>query len=235
MTENMDYDNDFDDENTSQRTGANSEDEGQSSRDRSNRSARSQSADASHPRSSQSALGGGSDPAGQSPRPGSDLILNEIRRLSSSVSQIADRVGKLEARGPTPCKKPRTAESRSWADDYNSDDCLSDDDHTPLMAPESLVLSEHNTSMVVSAFGSCLSNGERRKMHRSFPTPEVSATRCPKLDPIFRTTKVKQEVKAADAELADYRRLYMTQPHHCCSCFMRLIQTHRLHWTKETP
>ena len=38
-------------------------------------------------------------------------------------------------------------------------------------------------------------------MRSAFPTPEVKATRCPKLDPVFKT-KSKAETKTADAELA---------------------------------
>ena len=56
--------------------------------------------------------------------------------------------------------------------------------------------------MVTSAFSSSLSNGERRRLRSAYPTPEVSATRCPKLDPVFKSSKVKQEVKSADTELA---------------------------------
>ena len=178
--EDINYDQEFDD--TSQSPGVNGEDQGRSSRESSSHFVLDQRVGAGS--ANQSARTGGSN-LGQSPQPGSDattVILDEIKRLGSSVHQIADRVGKLEAEGPTP-KKPRATEPHSWADEVGDreSEYLSDDDLVSREAPKSLVLSESNTAMVTSAFSSSLSNGERRRLRSAYPTPEVSATRCPNL------------------------------------------------------
>ena len=74
-------------------------------------------------------------------------------------------------------------------------------------APKAIKLSEANATLISSAFTSVLPNTERRRIRDSFPTTELVETRCPRLDPLFRTSSVKQEAKTADAELARIQAL----------------------------
>ena len=57
-------------------------------------------------------------------------------------------------------------------------------------------------ALLTTSFGSTIPNRVRRRNRNAFPTPEVEAARCPKLDPVFRTKSVKAEAKSADGELA---------------------------------
>ena len=66
---------------------------------------------------------------------------------------------------------------------------------------DDIALSEHNVALLTSAFSGTLTNSEHRRVRNSFPAPDVSQTRCPWLDPVFKTS-VKLEVKNADSELA---------------------------------
>ena len=155
--------------------------------------------------------------AGQS----SELILTELRSLASSVKSVSDRVDRLsetvygqpekrslaeskaiEAADGPPTKKSR-AESRSWAEDDRSLEDLpvphwdNEDGEPDCFAP----LSEHNESLLSAAFSSSLNNGERRKIRNNFPPPRVQQTRCPRLDPLFKSS-TKADAKSNDAELA---------------------------------
>ena len=206
------YNDDSIDIHTNQSAGEDEEDEEQSSQESPYHNPLDQSVGAANHLKHQRVATGGAHSGRQSPRTESDdrTILREIRRLGSSVQQIADRVGRLESRpasGPTP-KKPRVSESRClWADIMDEtergSENLSDGEVNPDIqdTPEALVLSDSSTAFVTSAFNSTLSNGERRRVRSAFPTPEVTVTRCPKLDAIFKTSSVKQDVKTADAEL----------------------------------
>ena len=133
-----------------------------------------------------------------------DLVLKELRRLNSSMEQISDRVRHLESIAP-PASKRRATESRrsveDWADREDDDPGDRDD---PQWSGEdaSFTLSESNRKLLSSSFTTVLSNSERRKIRSAFPVPDVKETRCPRLDPIFKSATVKCEVKTADAELA---------------------------------
>ena len=76
----------------------------------------------------------------------------------------------------------------------------SDEEYPDKTSP--ITLSESNKSLLATSFSTTLSNSERRKVRNTFQTPGVVETRCPRLDPIFKSTSVKAEVKSADSELA---------------------------------
>ena len=141
-----------------------------------------------------------------------DPVLAELRKINFSFRSLSDRVGALESErdaAPTP-KRRRATEMRSWASRMDLEDAaaepddLSDDENVERehSLNNTIALSENNAALITSSFGSTISNGERRRVRSAFPVPEVEATRCPKLDPIFKTKSVKAETKAADAELA---------------------------------
>ena len=126
---------------------------------------------------------------------------------------IQARVQRLESshsRDPLPpaSKRPRrAAESCThvtiWADREPEDldgpsrrELSSDEDEE-----QAFTLSERSVALFTSAFSSTLSNTERWKVRKSFPVPNVLETRCPRLDPVFKSS-VKAEVKAADSELS---------------------------------
>ena len=136
-----------------------------------------------------------------------DTIIHELKRLSSSVSRIVHRVECLESSRTTapPQKKRRAAtESRilSWADQMDGDEAKEDSDEEYPDKTSPITLSESNKSLLATSFSTTLSNSERRKVRNTFQTPGVVETRCPRLDPIFKSTSVKAEVKSADSELA---------------------------------
>ena len=154
--------------------------------------------------------------SGQRSQTDADIVM-ELRRLTSSIQRIEDRVHRLESagsRGSSPAPKRRAPESRTstpqiWADrDLNegvgrsamewSDD-EDDGDHDP---PVPATLSEDNLALLASSFTTTLSNATRRKVRDTFPLPELKETRCPRLDPIFKSSSVGAEVRAADSELA---------------------------------
>lgn len=62
-------------------------------------------------------------------------------------------------------------------------------------------LSEHNRAVVAAAFTKHMSNKDRRKLKGFFLTPDLSETRCPRLDSIFKTATVSKQTKDTDAEL----------------------------------
>ena len=66
---------------------------------------------------------------------------------------------------------------------------------------ETITLSEHNIALLTSSFSGTLPNSEWRKVRNSFPAPDVSQTRFPCLDSVFKTS-TKPEVRSADSELA---------------------------------
>ena len=141
----------------------------------------------------------------QTPR--TDPVLAEIRKINVSMRAIADRVEVLERRDvPTP-KRHRAPEMQSWAsrmeldESAEADDFSDEEDTARDRSSRTVALSENNAALVTSSFGNTISNVERRKIRSAFPIPEVEATRCPRLDPVFKA-KSKAETKTADAELA---------------------------------
>ena len=62
-------------------------------------------------------------------------------------------------------------------------------------------LSEHSSVAVAAAFTKPMSNKDRRKLKGFFPTPDLSETRCPRLDSIFKTATASKLTKDTDAEL----------------------------------
>ena len=134
-----------------------------------------------------------------------ELILQELQRLYSSMGEIQARVRRLESSHtrdllPPSTKKRRVTElytpTTSWADrDPEPEGSNSEDED------QDIALSERSVALFSSTFSSTLSNTERWRVRNSFPIPSVSETRCPRLDPIFKTS-AKLEARTADAELA---------------------------------
>ena len=100
------------------------------------------------------------------------------------------------------------AESRETRRDWADIDPADEEDH--YVRPEwsesdqddeTITLSEHNIALLTSSFSGTLPNSERRKVRNSFPAPDVSQIRCPRLDLVFKTS-TKPEVRSADSELA---------------------------------
>ncbi len=68
---------------------------------------------------------------------------------------------------------------------------------------ETLEVSENTKALLTKAFSVTLRNTERRRLRNRFPTPDTAQTRCPKLDPIFKTpgSGVKGELKTQESDL----------------------------------
>ena len=142
-------------------------------------------------------------------------LIAELRRmessLSSSIRSVSDRVDRLSETvyGPTSRKRPAESGQVHWADrrdrapetviTWSDEECEEDGEGS---ATGTIELSEYNQSLLSSSFSKTLSNGERRKIRNSFPIPGIQQTRCPRLDPIFKSASVKSEAKTNDAELA---------------------------------
>ena len=133
-------------------------------------------------------------------------ILTELRSLTSSVKEVSDRVDRLAETVYGPPKKRSPAESGSshWADRDNE---MLDDLPPPRWDSEDgdvdrfATLSERNESLLLSAFSSTLTNSERQRIRSAFPPPRVQETRCPRLDPLFRSS-AKADVKWRVSETA---------------------------------
>ena len=61
---------------------------------------------------------------------------------------------------------------------------------------------ENGVWLKIKSFCMSLLNAERRKIRRSYPISGSSSTRCPKLDPVFKSQAVKADYKPHDGELA---------------------------------
>ena len=68
-------------------------------------------------------------------------------------------------------------------------------------------MSEDDKGFVASSFKKVLSTEDRRKLRNGFPCPELQETRCPKLDPIFKSASISKEAKSNDGELARIQAL----------------------------
>ena len=141
-----------------------------------------------------------------------EQILQELRRLNSSLGDIQARVQWLESSHPQDHLPPFTKKchvadpctpATSWADhDPEPEGSNSEDeDHD-------IVLSECSVVIFSSAFFSVFTNTERWKVRNSFPIPKVLETQRPRMDPIFKTL-AKLEAKTADAELARIQAFVM--------------------------
>uniref|UniRef100_A0A1X7UQI9 Uncharacterized protein n=1 Tax=Amphimedon queenslandica TaxID=400682 RepID=A0A1X7UQI9_AMPQE len=151
-------------------------------------------------------------------------ILYQLARmeksLSNEIQSVSKRVDYLEkGREPPPAKK-RATEVPPWADrgpmDFRdgqphqwpvSDE---EDGEDPPEADQPCVpvlLSENDKGLVTSSFKKVLSTEDRRRLRNGFPCPELQETRCPKLDPIFKSASVHKEAKSNDGELARIQAL----------------------------
>ena len=152
---------------------------------------------------------------GQSSGESTALILKELQIMRSNIESVSSRVDKLSETvyGPLSAKKSKTAEAVNWADRSDSgrdrpfprfradseDEAGTGEEES--CRDETLQLSENNLSLVESAFSTSLSNTERRRIRRSYPISGSSSTRCPKLDPVFKSQTVKADYKPHDGEL----------------------------------
>ena len=150
-------------------------------------------------------------------------ILFQLARMEKSltgeIQSISKRVDYLEKGKETPpAKRMATEVPSSWADrepmdlrDRQSQDIawpISDDEggddpsETDQPLAPTIRLSEDDKGVVTSAFKRALSTEDRRRLRNGFPCPEIQETRCPKLDPIFKTTSVNKDARTNDGELA---------------------------------
>ena len=155
-----------------------------------------------------------------------DPIIRELHRVESSlkrsIGKISERVELLEGTTSLPPAKKRATEScalhTSWAEDPGPDSPpdlpewadLEDgeDDITDAVQPVGVVsLPEENAALVASAFTAVLSNEERKRVRSASPFPDLVQTRCPRLDPLFSSSKIPKETKALDKELAKVQAL----------------------------
>lgn len=117
-----------------------------------------------------------------------------------------DKSTPLVSRKGVPESTPRS----SWADD----DCPCDYDRPLAPWPNSddeegdsqreiVKLFETDKKLVQTAFSNTLANSERRRLRNSYPTTGLPQTKCPRLDPVFKSSLgSKTDVKAIDTELA---------------------------------
>ena len=149
-------------------------------------------------------------------------ILNQLKKMEKSlegeIQSVSKRVKRLEENQAPPSKR-RAAEPRaaSWADrevgglenypdDLSwpiSDDEIEADDPPEEKSPPgtTISLSEDNSRLVASST-KVLAPDDRKRLRSAFPCPELQETRCPRLDPIFKTASIQKETKVIDAELA---------------------------------
>ena len=138
--------------------------------------------------------------------------------FSSEICSISARVDRLtvSADGTPEPKRKKAAEtgphsSRLWADrrdsglsnplpHFRDSDAESDEEMEGTLG--TLSLSESSEALVKGAFSSTLTNSERRKIRAHYVHSGLHQTRCPKLDPVFKTASGKAEAKSGDIELA---------------------------------
>ena len=182
-----------------------------------NHSGSSQSAGSSIVLDSQSA-----DPAitGQS---ATNRILTELRNMRSSfggmIEDINTRVDELSEKvnNPPPSTAPSqipesTPARRHWADDDSTAQdrplvgphCWNNSDDEDGDCQRAVIkLSEEDEKLVRTVFSSTLPNAERRRLRNSYPTTGLPQTKCPRLDPVFKSSLAsKTDTKAIDSELA---------------------------------
>ena len=160
-----------------------------------------------------------------------DPIIRELHRVESSlmrsIRKISERVEVLEGTTSLPPTKKRATEScalrTSWAEDPGPDSPpdlpewadLEDgeeeditDAETDAVQPVGIVtLPGEDAALVASAFTAVLSNEERKRVRSASPFPDLVQTRCPRLDPLFSSSKIPKETKALDKELAKVQAL----------------------------
>ncbi len=143
-----------------------------------------------------------------------------------SVSERVDRLAETVYGGPPAAKRTKRAESssssrasghtsRDWADRKDSGleaplprfpdescDEAADSDGESSSPSSAAKLSEDSQTLISNSFASSISNAERRKIRANYPHSGLQQTRCPKLDPIFKTVSGKAETKANGTELA---------------------------------
>ena len=182
--------------------------------------------------SERGALKGGKAPRKPRQSSGSDGVIKELRRMESAlnaymyIQEVSRRVDRLE--GAPPAKRQATENRRGagtstptcWADredgvasvpcpqwsDSEEEERVENEDGRS-GAPSVIELSEDNAAFVSSAFTTVLPSAERKRVRDSFPHPGLEATRCPRLDPLFKTASVNKDTKSTDAELARIQSL----------------------------
>jgi len=154
-----------------------------------------------------------------------NLVLSELRSLkstfTSSLEAISFRVDKLSetvyggssAHAQTPaesgshswdeiCKSPRTRPQPMWG--------ASDDEEEEPCPGRVVELDDNDRQFVQGTFTKGVSNAERRHLRSCYPSTDLPHTRCPRLDPVFKTSLAKSaDVKAVDKELARAQALVL--------------------------
>ena len=155
---------------------------------------------------------------------GSSEIISELKSLkasfTTSLESISSRVDELSeavygpsARRQTPaesgshswdelCKSPRTRPQPMWG--------ASDDEEDDPGSRRVVELDEKDKQLIQGAFTMGVSNAERRRLRSCYPSTDLPQTRCPRLDPVFKTSLARSsDVKAADKELARAQALVL--------------------------
>ena len=134
-----------------------------------------------------------------------------MERLTTRVDQLSETVY-----GPSTFKTPTEFGARSWADvsrpppriDQPSWE-VSDDEEEDQPGSGIVTLSEPDECLIQSAFSATIPSMERRSIRNAFPvTATIPQTKCPRLDPVFRSSlKGTEGVKALDKELSKAQSL----------------------------
>ncbi len=155
----------------------------------------------------------------------------ELAAAQSRWTSAAGGKGKGKA-PPTPASDPESGasnlgqsnpgtQSRSWADRMEEeDDTLdltvpSDEELEPCRAkrPKLVEVSEETKEVVRAAFTSTLSNTARREIRGRAPGLDLTETRCPRLDSLYKTSESKfsssTEAKQIDSDLQRVQALIL--------------------------
>ena len=111
---------------------------------------------------------------------------------------------------PTPAESGHT--SRTWADIMSDEEGEASDEEPPAKRPK-LMVSEETRQVVKKAFRTSLSNTERKETKGRAPDLDLAETRCPRLDPLFKTGESKfagnSDAKQVDNDLQKVQALML--------------------------
>ena len=107
--------------------------------------------------------------------------------------------------------------SRSWADRMSEDEAedgeIDKEIDEPVTKKTKLEVSEHTKELVRESFLKPLSTTSRRETRGRAPTLDLAETRCPRLDPLFKTQESKftgnSEAKQVDNDLQKIQALIL--------------------------
>ena len=112
---------------------------------------------------------------------------------------------------PTPAESGHT--SRTWADIMSDEEEGEASDKEPPAKRPKLMVSEETRQVVKKAFRTSLSNTERKETKGRAPDLDLAETRCPRLDPLFKTGEFKfagnSDAKQVDNDLQKVQALML--------------------------